>query len=306
MSSPSTFHIWIAAARLRTLPLSVAGIFTGNALAYQNKSFSWILFLGALLTALSYQVLSNFANDYGDGIKGTDNTHRLGPKRVLQQQWLTPKQLFKGIVLTVLASLVFSLGLIILAFGLKNFFWILIFFALALAAIWSAYNYTVGERAYGYHSLGDVFVFVFFGIVAVCGSFFLQLKVLTLDSFLYAICIGGLSTGVLNLNNLRDIENDRQSNKRTLATLMGLNVGKWYQTILVSGSMLCAGVASYQNAISGGYKHLPMLVIFPLFFQLYQLWQTKDNQAIDRLLKPLALSTFGFSVLLFSTHLIFG
>ncbi len=127
MSQASKLKIWLAAARLRTLPLSVAGIITGNALALQQVDFSWLVFIGALMTAISYQVLSNFANDYGDGVKGTDNAHRVGPQRILQQKLLTAPSLFRGIIITAISSFILSLGLIYFSFGIENLKWMGLF-----------------------------------------------------------------------------------------------------------------------------------------------------------------------------------
>ena len=299
VSKPSTFQIWIAAARLRTLPLSMAGIITGNAIALSLEGFSWLLFVGALLTAISFQILSNFANDYGDGMKGTDNDNRLGPKRVLQQNLLPPNVLFKGIVTMALVALLLSLFLIFVAFGWTQLRWLLVFAGLALAAIWAAYNYTVGDRAYGYFALGDVFVFAFFGGVAVCGSYFLHEQTLSTTTYLLALAIGGLSVGVLNLNNLRDIENDRASNKRTIASLLGMHGGKIYHTILVLGSLLALAQGLKFAFLAADTRYMPLIVTIPLLGQLGQLWRIADPREIDRLLKPLALTTFGLSLLLF-------
>ena len=300
--APSQFKVWIVAARLRTLPLSMAGIITGNSLALKAPGFSWLIFFGALLTAISYQILSNFANDYGDGIKGTDNDKRLGPKRVLQQNWLSQKALYNGIIWTALIAFILSLSLIYGALGGEKLGQLLIFILLALLAIWAAYNYTVGDRAYGYYALGDLFVLVFFGGVAVGGSYFLQMKTLSMETLYFSIALGGLSVGVLNLNNLRDIENDKRFGKITLAGIMGFKIGIAYQFVLVLGS--CSAVAlALQNHPSESYwKYLPLLIVFPLSSQLFQLVRIKENQQIDSLLKPLALSTFGLSLLLFFTY----
>ena len=157
-----TISVWFAAARLRTLPLSVSGILVGNGVAWLEGSFSWSLFILALLTTIAFQVLSNFANDYGDGVKGTDNDQRLGPKRVLQQGLLTKAALKKGIQITAGVSLLFALSLIYLAFGSEDWGKALFFIALGLASIIAAIKYTIGDSAYGYYALGDLFVFLFF------------------------------------------------------------------------------------------------------------------------------------------------
>ena len=299
MSHPSKLTIWITAARLRTLPLSIAGIVTGNALALNQPNFSWSLFIGALLTAIMYQILSNFANDYGDGVKGTDNQERLGPKRVLQQRLLSASDLYRGIVFTAILSFLFSLVLIYNAFGKENLQWMGLFIVLSLAAIWAAYNYTVGEKAYGYYALGDLFVFLFFGGIAVGGAYFLQTQSLTEEVILYMLAMGGLSVGVLNLNNMRDRENDQYSNKNTIATLLGFEKSRNYQYALVIGSILAIGVAIAANTHLNINSFLPLLICIPLLFQLRALGRITHPKSYDRYLKPLALSTFGLSVLVF-------
>ena len=170
------FSVWLAAARLRTLPLSVAGIITGNAIAFKGESFSSAIFILSLLTAIAFQIISNFANDYGDGIKGTDNANRLGPGRTLQQGLLSVKALKKGIVIAALISILFAVGLIYAALGGEQLLVSLIFIALAAAAVWAAIKYTVGQAAYGYRGLGDLFVFIFFGWVSVMGAYYLHGK----------------------------------------------------------------------------------------------------------------------------------
>lgn len=293
----------MAAARLRTLPLSMAGIITGNALAIGTTDFSWFTFMGALATAISYQVLSNFANDYGDGIKGTDNDKRVGPKRVLQQKWLSQQALFRGIIWTGTWALLLSIVLIYGALGTEKLIWSLTFMGLAFLSIWAAYSYTIGKRAYGYHALGDLFVFIFFGGVAVCGSYFLQVQSLSGESLLYAMAIGGLSVGVLNLNNLRDIENDRLSQKKTLASILGWRYAKGYQIVLIISSICAVGLAQLPLTSINYWRYVPLLVVLPLSYQLFTLVRIRENHAVDRLLKPLALVTFGLSLLVFFTKI---
>ena len=229
--------VWLAAARLRTLPLSVSGILVGNGIAYLEESFSWAIFIFALLTTIAFQVLSNFANDYGDGVKGTDNENRLGPKRVLQQGLLTRAALKRGIILTAAISMLLALILIHIAFGSADWGKALFFIALGLASIIAAITYTVGESAYGYYALGDIFVFLFFGGVSVIGSYYLQTQTLDMLLILPAASIGLLSTAVLNLNNLRDMNNDQRSNKLTVPLLLGFDKGRMYQVILIVSAL---------------------------------------------------------------------
>ena len=160
---------WVHAARLRTLPLSVSGVLVGTALAnFYGKSNNSIFIL-ALLTAIGFQITSNFANDYGDGVKGTDNEERIGPKRALQSGLLSRKVLKKGIIFSIVINIILVLAVVYFSFGLENIEYILLFMALGAFCIWAAIKYTVGSSAYGYKGLGDVFVFVFFGLLAVLG-----------------------------------------------------------------------------------------------------------------------------------------
>ena len=152
---------WISAARLRTLPLSVSGIVTAAAIAMEKEQYSSLVFFLALATTLGFQILSNFANDYGDGIKGTDNKDRVGPARAMQSGWLTAKELKRGMIVTAVITLLLASMLIFAAFGNENFILSFIFFNLGIAAVIAAVKYTVGKSAYGYRAMGDVFVFIF-------------------------------------------------------------------------------------------------------------------------------------------------
>ena len=158
----SKVRAWISAARLRTLPLSISGILVAGAAAAKVGAFSLPILVLALLTTLGFQVLSNFANDYGDGVKGTDNADRVGPARAMQSGLLTAKELKYGMIVTTMLTLFLASLLIFIAFGNKNFILSVIFFNLGIAAVVAAVTYTVGKRAYGYRAMGDVFVFLFF------------------------------------------------------------------------------------------------------------------------------------------------
>ena len=298
MPKPSTIQIWLSAARLRTLPLSIAGIITGNALALETNAFSWMLFAGALLTAIAYQILSNFANDYGDGVKGTDNENRIGPKRVMQQKLIEPKVLYNAIIITAIVAFVLSVVLVYAAFGMENLKWIGLFLALSAAAIWAAYNYTVGESAYGYFALGDIFVFLFFGFVAVGGAYFLQTQELTIEVVYWAIAMGGLSVGVLNLNNMRDTENDIQSNKKTIANTLGPSKSIIYQYFLLFISVVSLVISILIYGDFTGLEALPIVIVIPLVIQSLGISKVSNPKDYDTYLKPLALSTFALSLLL--------
>ena len=290
----SKLKVWLQATRLRTLPLSLSGIIVGNGLAFSNVNFSWMIFILSLLTTISFQVLSNFANDYGDGVKGTDNDSRIGPPRILQLGLLSRKELKQGIQVCVFISLILAASLIFLAFGISNQLYSLIFIGLALGAVIAAIKYTVGSNAYGYRALGDLFVLTFFGGVSVLGSLFLQTKLFTVELILPAISIGLLSVGVLNLNNMRDIKTDKESNKITMAVLLGARFAKAYHLFLLLGAVLTA-VLYVKTNLEPSY--LFMIAVLPMMIHLRRVLGYDNPKEFDPELKRLALYTFLFSIL---------
>ena len=290
---------WIQAARLRTLPLSISGILVGSAYAYYQNKFEWIIFVLALLTTLSFQILSNFANDYGDGIKGTD-ANRIGEKRLVASGEISSAQMKKAIIINGIIAFFLAVALIYFAFGQENFIYSITFLVLGIASIAAAIKYTVGNNAYGYSGFGDVFVFIFFGLVAVIGSNFLYSKSVDIKLFLPAIAIGMLSTAVLNLNNMRDIENDRNSNKNTLIVKFGLKFGQKYQSFL----MIFSIISVWYFVI---LLQLNSIVILPFFLfagiLIQKISKVNSSKDYDPFLKKVALFTFflalGISLVLF-------
>lgn len=297
---------WIEAARLRTLPLSVSGIIVGSMYALANPTddvltptevFNWKLFAFAILTTLGLQILSNFANDYGDGMKGTDNEDRVGPKRTIQSGVITPQAMKSAIILTSGLTLFSAIYLIYLAFGAHNLGYSLFYLILGIAAIASAIRYTVGNSAYGYRGFGDVFVFVFFGLVSTLGVNFLYSKQLDAILILPATAIGFLSVAVLNLNNMRDEASDRKSGKNTLVVKMGIENAKKYHYFLIIGAMVLVVVF----AILSGFnfdQYLFLIAYLPLVKHLITVYNNQNNKLLDPELKKVALSTFALSVLL--------
>jgi 1,4-dihydroxy-2-naphthoate octaprenyltransferase len=288
---------WIQAARLRTLPLSISGILVGSAYAYYQHSFDWIIFVLALCTTLSFQILSNFANDYGDGIKGTD-ANRIGEKRLVASGEITSAQMKKAIIINSVIAFVLAVALIYFAFGQENFVYSFTFLVLGIASIAAAIKYTVGNNAYGYSGFGDVFVFIFFGLVAVIGSNFLYSQSIDIKLFLPATAIGMLSTAVLNLNNMRDIENDRIAN--TLVVKFGLKWAKKYQHFLIIVPFLCLFVFSI------GVKTKIFLSFFVFIFFLMHLEKVRKSSSavdFDPELKKVALGTFVLSILIWISFL---
>ena len=290
----SKFKIWLQAARLRTLPLSLSGIIVGNGLAYESDGFSLVILVLSLATTIAFQVLSNFANDYGDGVKGTDNESRIGPARVLQQGLLTRAQLKKGIQFCAAVSLVFAFALIYVAFGTSDLLYSLIFIILGIASVVAAIKYTVGSNAYGYRALGDLFVFLFFGGVSVLGSYFLQAQEFQIDLILPATALGLLSVGVLNLNNMRDINTDKEVNKITMAVLLGASLSKAYHAFLLIGAVLTT-VFYVKMDIQPAY--LFMIAVLPMMIHLRRVLGYTDPKEFDPELKRLALCTFLFAIL---------
>ncbi|MDO3693353.1 1,4-dihydroxy-2-naphthoate octaprenyltransferase [Wenyingzhuangia sp. chi5] len=287
---------WIQAARLRTLPLSLSGVITGSFLAASKGAFHWDICVLALLTTVGFQVLSNFANDYGDGVKGTDNENRVGPQRALQSGTISPKQMLKGIYITIAITLIIALLLIYVSFGSENFMLSIIFFFLGLASIGAAMKYTMGKGAYGYSGFGDLFVFLFFGLLGVVGCEFLYTKQVSTLSFLPAISIGLFSVGVLNLNNMRDRLSDIQSNKNTLAVKLGANKAKVYHYVLLIVGML--STIYYVVALNYSFKAYLFLIAFvPLLKHIKTVYTNKEAVLLDPELKKVALSTFLFSLL---------
>ncbi|MFC2109221.1 1,4-dihydroxy-2-naphthoate octaprenyltransferase [Bacteroidota bacterium] len=287
---------WIQAARLRTLPLSLSGIITGSFLAASTGSFDFLIFILAVFTTIGFQVLSNFANDYGDGVKGTDNENRIGPQRALQSGVISPKQMLQAIYVTIIITLIIALALIYVSFGVENFGYSVLFFGLGIASITAAIKYTMGKNAYGYSGLGDVFVFLFFGLLSVVGSEFLYTKELNVWAFLPGCSIGLLSAGVLNLNNMRDRASDILSDKNTLVVKLGASSAKKYHYLLLIFSLIAA-VAYAIVMFKSAFQFLFLIAFLPITKHLFVVLKNKEAKDLDPELKKLALSTFLFSIL---------
>ncbi|MBE9576806.1 1,4-dihydroxy-2-naphthoate octaprenyltransferase [Flavobacterium proteolyticum] len=286
---------WIQAARLRTLPLSVSGIIVGSAYAYYQGFSDWRIVVLALLTTLGLQVLSNYANDYGDGVKGTD-ANRIGEKRLVAAGVITAEQMKKAVIITAVLTFIIALLLIYIAFGKENFALSLIFILLGIGSIGAAIKYTVGKSAYGYSGFGDVFVFIFFGLVSVVGSNFLFTHFIDWKLFLPATAIGLLSVAVLNLNNMRDIENDKIAGKNTLIVQYGLKFGIWYQRVLIFVPILLYVIFlfDFKNSMPG----FSILFYFMAISHNKTISKINDPKDFDPHLKNVALSTFLFAILL--------
>ncbi|MGY3685749.1 1,4-dihydroxy-2-naphthoate polyprenyltransferase [Vibrio coralliilyticus] len=231
-----SLRIWLDAARPKTLPLALVSILTGSVLAYSTHQFSWMIAILAFLTATLLQILSNLANDYGDAVKGTDNDKRLGPMRAIQSGAVTQADMKQAIVINIILTMLAGLALVF--YALDSLQSILAFIGLGVLAIVAAIAYTVGNKPYGYVGLGDVSVFIFFGLLGVAGTFFLHTGIVAPLLVLPAIGCGLLAVAVLNINNMRDIENDEECGKRTVAVRLGQKNAKHYHTLLLAGAVV--------------------------------------------------------------------
>lgn len=268
----------------------------GTALAGLYGYADSVILSLALLTTISFQVTSNFANDYGDGVKGTDNEDRIGPSRTFQSGLLSSKELKRGVAIAALVSLLLSVTLIWYAFREESIGYVALFLFLGLASIWASITYTVGSGAYGYKGLGDLFVFLFFGLLSVLGSMFLFTKFLTAASLLPAIGIGLLSTAVLNLNNMRDYVSDRKAGKNTLVVYMGIGPAKTYHFTLLAGAFL--SMLAFVWMAHHSVKMFGCLLAFlPVIFHVRKVVRLRDPASLDPELRKIALSTFLLAVL---------
>ena len=298
---------WIQAARLRTLPLSISGIIMGSYIAKwrlgtEGKEWDWKIFALALLVTLLYQILSNYANDYGDGIKGTDQKRsNQAESRAVASGKITAKQMKNAVVLFSVLSLVATLALLYYAFfpSYIKEFWI--FIGLGIASILAAIGYTVGKKPYGYLGLGDIMVFIFFGLVSVVGSYFLFTKSFEWDILLPASAIGMMSVAVLNLNNMRDIESDRLSGKKSLALRIGYRNAMIYEIILLQLPIfllfIFLGLQGFFDT-RNYYAFIVMILIFPLTALRRRILNTKEPKDLDPFLKQVGIITLTMSVLM--------
>lgn len=293
----SKISAWLHAARLRTLPLAVSGIVAGNMLARYHGKFDPLIFVLSLLTALWLQILSNLANDYGDFTKGTDNDARIGPARAMQSGKISARSMKIGLLICTFFALSSGIPLVLLATRDLDLVAGLFFFSLGLLSIAAAILYTVGKKAYGYRGLGDVFVFLFFGIIAVTGSFYLQFKTLEWQVFLPATAIGMFSTGVLNMNNMRDVENDRASGKITLAVRLGKKGSIAYHILLMLVGTIAAILFHIKFLSSDKWIFLAPFVL-PIIPHLLVVIKHQNPAVLDKQLKIVVLITLLYTICL--------
>jgi len=297
---------WIKAARLRTLPLSLSGIIMGAFIAKwrlygEGGTWDWKIFALALLVTLLYQVLSNYANDYGDGIKGTDAKRATEAEaRAVASGKITAKQMKNAVILLSVLSFAATVALLYVAFipDYMNEFYI--FIGLGVASILAAIGYTVGKKPYGYMGLGDIFVFIFFGLVSVCGSYFLFTKSFSWDMLLPGTAVGMMSMAVLNLNNMRDIESDKLSGKNSFALRIGFKNAMIYEMILLQLPLILMLMFLAVNGFfqtQNYYVFIVMILMLPLMKIRRQIMAVKNPRELDPFLKQVGIMTFMMAVL---------
>ncbi len=299
----SELNKWISAARLRTLPLAFSSILTGAAIAIGRDAFDIKVFLLCLSTTLCLQVLSNYANDLGDFLQGTDNDDRIGPKRAIQSGNINTTQMQKAVILMSLLSLISGVSLIYSS-GLGFDGLGMLFLTLGLLAILAAIKYTAGKNPYGYVGLGDLSVFFFFGLLGVLGSYYLHdLSIPFASDVFAASTIGFLSTAVLNLNNMRDALPDKENGKVTMAVRLGRRNSRIYHLLLVTFGIICLTVyllLGYQSPLD----LVPLAIVPILMLHMQRVLKNQEDRLLDPELKKVALSTFLISALLLIVKMI--
>lgn len=287
---------WVVCFRLHTLPLALSTTLLGSFLAAYHYQFSWEILTGTILTTLFLQILSNLANDYGDAENGVDNAERIGPQRSLQSGVISKLQMKKAIYIFVLLSLISGTFLVIE--GTKNLHIGngIILFLTGITAIAAAMKYTMGKNPYGYSGFGDLFVFIFFGLVGVLGTFFLHTHFLAWPELLPAAAIGCFSTGVLNLNNLRDRENDAAFGKKTIVVRLGLHKAKYYHALLLTAGMLSA--LCYTAMAKGSWhKWIYVITFIAIIRSIVVVAGNEEPKSLYPELKRLSIATLLFAVL---------
>ena len=292
-SIQSKKEAWLHAVRLRTLPLALASIFAGSFLAQWQGSFRWEVLILASFTTIFLQILSNLANDYGDSIHGADSSARTGPIRAVQSGVISLQEMKRAMI--VMGALSLLSGILLIYISLPDWKYFLGFLSLGLAAIWAAIRYTSGKNPYGYAGFGDIFVFLFFGIVGVSGTYFLHALEAKPFILLIALSLGCFSTAVLNINNIRDIDSDRLAGKLSIPVRIGrTNAIHYHWTLMVLGN------------VSLGFFALLNQTYFPLLAFFMLPWMVSISQGIqsasgaleiDPYLKKMALSTLIWTLL---------
>lgn len=286
---------WIQAFRLRTLPLALSSVALGSFVAFYDGGFNLKVAILAGITTLFLQILSNLANDYGDSKHGVDSENRVGPLRAVQSGKIAPKSMKRMVIFFIALSLITGIWLIYE--GTKGIppVYVIIFLALGFGAVAAAVKYTIGENPYGYSGFGDIFVFIFFGLTGVMGTYFLHTHTLKWEPLLPASAMGFLATGVLNLNNMRDRVNDESSGKNTLVVRMGIERARWYHLFLLSGSVM-AGLAYMIINYHTPFQMLFLLTIPMLWLNVVGVFKNTIPGELDPYLRKLAIASLLFSI----------
>ena len=287
---------WVSALRPRTLFLAGATALCGSEIAYSTGKFSIFVFILTILVANVLQLLSNMANDLGDYQQGTDITgERIGPQRTVQSGAISPEEMTKAIKIAIACAIVIGILLVYVALQFMAWQYILLFLGLGLGSIVAAIKYTAGKNPYGYKGLGDIFSFIFFGLVSVVGTYFLHTHTIDFKPWLPAIALGLLTAAVLNLNNMRDIDNDRKSGKITIPVRIGIKNAKIYHALLIIGAFV--SLTAYSILYSTHWYQYMYLLSFLVFFKLLiNIIKIKENRLLDPYLKYTSMGTFILSV----------
>ncbi len=294
--------VWLEAFRLRTLPLAFSCILIGAGIALKNENFNIFIFIGCLTTTLLLQILSNLANDYGDAIKGTDNENRIGPDRAVQKGLISKKEMKSAIIINSILGLISASWLIYLGLKGATLNTYIVYLILTLLSIIAAITYTIGKKAYGYSGLGDLSVYIFFGLIGVLASSYLYGHLFSYKNILIANTIGMLSASVLNLNNMRDVTNDKLSSKNTLVVKVGIEKAKKYHSFLIVGSLISLLLFLFFTN-SNSISYLSVLVYILFFIDLKKINLVKDYQHFDPFLKKTAIKTFTIAFIYFISQL---
>ncbi len=285
------------AARVRTLPASIAPVLVGTALAGYLHTFHGLRFLAALIGAVFIQVGTNLSNDYSDARRGADSEDRLGPVRVTAGGLVPPRSALRATYIT------FGIAVLAGAYLIAVAGWELLL--VGAASILAGVLYTGGPRPYGYEGLGEVFVFLFFGIVAVAGSFFVQVKYVNWDAFALAVPVGLLAAGTLVVNNFRDIETDRRAGKRTLAVRLGRERTRVLYAVMVYLAFVLAPVTWLFGSLSA-WVLLPWLTL-PLAAPVVRIVRNRtDGPSLNQALAQGGILQLAFCVLLAAGLLLSG
>ena len=291
---------WLHAVRLRTLPLALASILAGSFLAAWKDSFRWEILLLAALTTIFLQILSNLSNDYGDTVHGADSAERQGPVRAVQSGIITLAEMKRAMYLFGILSLIS--GLLLLYLAVQDWKLFILFLGLGLAAIWAAITYTSGSSPYGYAGLGDISVFLFFGLLGVLGTFFLHTLSFEPLTLLIGVALGLFSAAVLNINNIRDIESDEKAGKKSIPVRIGRKGAIQYNWALLVGGFTCLIVFVI---LSREFFSLAAILTWPIAMNVgFGVQHAKTSAETDPYLKKMAISTLLW-VLLFGLGLLF-